>query len=127
MAQKLKRKKAVGFDKILNEAWIYGGEDLLTSLTEVILKVWEEGEIPDDWQTALVVPLYKKEVCNEVGNYRGILLLSTAYKLYTELIRKRSFKEIEEKHLLSESQAGFRKGRSAMENIYVLNHLIQRE
>lgn len=36
-------------------------------------------------------------------------------------------KEIEEKELLPESQAGFRKGRRTINNISILNHIIQRE
>lgn len=34
---------------------------------------------------------------------------------------------MEEKKIIPESQAGFRSGRSIMDNIYILNHLIQRE
>lgn len=42
-------------------------------------------------------------------------------------IRSRLEKEVERKKLLPESQARFRKGRSTMDNIFVLDHLIQRE
>lgn len=62
-----------------------------------------------------------------VGNYRGISLLSTWYKIYTEILRSRLEKEIEEKKLIPESQGGFRKARGVMDNVYVLNHLVQRE
>lgn len=34
---------------------------------------------------------------------------------------------MEEKGILIESQAGFRRGRSTKDNIYILDHLIQRE
>lgn len=36
-------------------------------------------------------------------------------------------KEVEEKNILPETKAGFRKGRGTMDNIYVLNHIIQKE
>jgi len=58
-------------------------------------------------------------------NYRGITLLCTAYKIYTEII-KRLKEEIENKNMLPESQAGFRKGKSILDNIFILNHLVQR-
>ena len=35
-------------------------------------------------------------------------------------------KEVEEKRILSEGQAGFRNVRSTLDNVYVLNHIIQR-
>ncbi|XP_063924722.1 uncharacterized protein LOC135138675 [Zophobas morio] len=35
--------------------------------------------------------------------------------------------EMNEKCILPESQAGFRRGRGAMDNVYILNHLIEKE
>jgi len=35
--------------------------------------------------------------------------------------------EAERKGIILESQAGFRKGRSTMDNIFILNHVMQRE
>ena len=52
--------------------------------------------------------------------------MSTAYKFYTKIIRSRLVKEVEEKRILPEGQASFRKGRSTLDNVYVLNHIIQR-
>lgn len=36
-------------------------------------------------------------------------------------------KEVEIKEMLPESQSGFRRGRSTMDNIFILNHLIQKK
>lgn len=47
--------------------------------------------------------------------------------MYTDIIREKLEKEVEKKELLPEGQAGFRKGRSTLDNIYVLTHLVQRE
>jgi len=62
-----------------------------------------------------------------VSNYRGINLLCLAYKIYTEMLRNRLEKETEEKNLIPKSQADFRKGRSTLDNVFVLNHIMQRE
>ena len=70
--------------------------------------------------------LYKKGEVNNVNNYGGITLLSTAYKLYSEVLRRWLIKEMEEKKLLPEGQAGFRKGRSTLDNIYIVNHVSQK-
>ena len=106
--------------------WLYGGEDIVGKLICVIGKIWDGDELPKDWRTGIIVPLFKKGDPNEAKNYRGITLLSTAYKIYTEVIRKRLEKEVEEKMLLPEGQAGFRKGRSTLDNIFILNHIVQR-
>ncbi|CAB0029226.1 unnamed protein product [Trichogramma brassicae] len=99
---------------------------LRQKLKSLIDRIWEGEEVPDDWRTAIIVPLYKKGDVNKPGNYRGISLLPTAYKVYTEIIRGRLVKEIEEKKILPEGQAGFRKGRSTMDNLYTLNYVIQK-
>lgn len=73
------------------------------------------------------MPIYKRGDLKKVENYRGISLLCTAYKIFAEILRHRLKKEVEEKGLLPASQAGFRKFYSMIDNIYILNHIIQRE
>jgi len=73
------------------------------------------------------VPLYKRGDKEAVGNYRGISLLCSTYKVYAEILRNRMETEAKRKDLIPESQTGFRKGRSTLDNIYVLNHVMQRE
>lgn len=121
----LKKKKAAGFDGIPNEAWIFGGKGINGMMVELIKKIWSGEGIPEDWKTGIIVPLHKKGDINQAKNYRGITLLSTAYKIYTEVLRRRLVKEVEEKGILGEGQAGFRKGRSTIENIFILDHLSQ--
>ena len=73
------------------------------------------------------MPLYKKGDPEKTKNYRGISLLPTAYKIYTEILRRRLEEEIERKRILPEEQAGFRKKtRDTTDNIYVLSHIIQK-
>lgn len=75
----------------------------------------------------MVTPIYKKGEQERTGNYRGISLLCTAYKVYAEVLRRRLEEEMEEIGILQESQAGFRRGRGTLDNIFVLNHIIQRD
>lgn len=55
------------------------------------------------------------------------ILLCSAYKIYAEILRNRFEKEVEEKELIPISQAGFRKGKSTLDNMFVLNYIIQKE
>lgn len=109
------------------EAWKYGGKAIIKGLIILIKRVWKEKILPADWRKDLIVPLYERGDADRGNNYRGISLLCSAYKIYTEIIRNRMDREVEEKSMLPESQAGFRKGRSTMDNIYVLSHVIQRD
>lgn len=49
------------------------------------------------------------------------------HKVYADIIRKRLEDEVERKGILPESQGGFRRGRGTIDNIFVLDHLVQRE
>jgi hypothetical protein len=64
---------------------------------------------------------------NRAENYRGITLLNTGYKLYASVLSERMKREIEEKGVLPDSQAGFRKGRGTVDNVYILDHLARNE
>lgn len=123
--RKMKKRKAAGVDDM--ETWIHGGTSLKKYFTEFVKEVWRKGEIPKDWKTSIVVPIFKKGNTEEVGNYRGIAIQCSAYKIYAELLRRRLEEELDKKEVLPESQRGFRVGRSTIDNIFILNHLSQRE
>jgi len=125
--KKLKVKKAAGVDGIPMEAWKYASEDLIKELADLIRLVWVQGILPYDWKMSIIVPLHKRGDKEMVSNYRGISLLCSAYKVYAEIVRNRLEIEAERRNLIPESQAGFRKGRATLDNIYVLNHVMQRE
>lgn len=73
----------------------------------------------------MIIPLYKKGDANAASNYRGISQLHSAYKVYTEILYKRLEREVFAKGILPEGQAGFRKERSTMDNIFVLDYVVQ--
>lgn len=58
-------------------------------------------------------------------NYRGVTLMSTAYKIYASLLNERLKAETEKK--LGEGQFGFREGRGTMDAVYILNYIANRE
>jgi hypothetical protein len=71
--------------------------------------------------------LYKKGEKDTANNCRGITLLNTAYKVYAMIVEERLMKEMNERGVLPDGQAGFRKGRGTMDNVYILNHIIGNE
>lgn len=127
--KKLKIKKTVGVDGIPMEAWKFGGDAVKEDFKNISSQIWKEGCLSKDWRISIIVPLYKRGDANVVllNNYRGISLLCSTYKIYAEILRNRLEKESERLELLPESQAGFRRGRTTTDNIFILNHLIQRE
>ena len=124
---RLKKKKATGEDGIQNEVWMYATEEVRERLREIMNDVWMGKGFPERWREGLVCPIHKKGETDQVKNYRGITILDTAYKIYAMILDERLRRELEEKEVLPDGQAGFRKERGTMDNVYILKHLIDQE
>ena len=121
---KLKNHKAPGIDNIINE-YITTTEDILMPVyIRVFNIIFMNGIFPDVWSKGIIVPIYKKDDKTNPDNYRGITLLSCLGKLFTSIINDRITKFVENNNILSEVQAGFRKGYSTTEQIFNLKCLI---
>lgn len=94
-------------------------------MKEILNEIWKGGKVPDEWKIGTVKPIFKKERREEVGNYRGITLMDTWYKIYAEILRKRLEKEIKEKEILDRTQMGFREGKGIAKAIYALKEAIE--
>ena len=57
-------------------------------------------------------------------NYRPITIISCLGKLFTSILNERLTKFSVEVNLICENQAGFRKGYSTIDNVFVLHTLI---
>lgn len=47
--------------------------------------------------------------------------------MYAEILKNKLEEECENKNLILKSQNGFKKGRGTIDNIFMMDHLIQRE
>ena len=127
VVRKLKEGNAVGGDEIPNEAWKYGGERGLEIAWEICRKVWDGEGWPQVWREGIIVSLAKKGGGTRVQEYRGVTLMPTLYKIYAAVLVGRLEQEVEGKGMIPENQAGFRRGRSTVDHIYVLNHIIGKQ
>ena len=111
----MKSGKALGIDNITVELIKNGGTELLQRISDVLIQVWEQERMPEEWKIGIICPIYKKGDRAECSNYRGITLLSITYKIFTCLIYNRLLKYSE--LTLGEYQAGFRPNRSTMDHM----------
>jgi len=81
------------------------------------------GDIPEEWRTAIVIPIHKKADRANPDDYRCISLLNTGYNIYSKIITKRL--TVIAEALLLEEQNGFRRGRSCMDCIFSASKIIK--
>lgn len=122
--RKMKIGKAPGHDNITSEMIKYAGEYGKEKLRLVLNKALESEKVPQDWQTGIIIPIYKKGDSRECANYRGITLLSVVGKLYARILERRIRETLEE--TLEDSQYGFRANRGVQDPIFTLRQICEK-
>ena len=120
----LKNGKAGGTDNILSELIKCGERVLKQRMYKLILKIWEEEQLPSQWNEGIICPVYKKGDRLDCKNYRPITLLNVAYKIFAIILNQRLADMVEP--TLGEYQSGFRPNRSTIDNIFILRQIIEK-
>ena len=88
------------------------------------MKVWEDKRIPDDWNEVTIIRISKKGgALNDCNNWRGITLLSIPSKILAKIIINRLSNVVDSR--LREEQAGFRKAKGCIDQIFALRNIIE--
>ncbi|GFX54728.1 uncharacterized protein TNCV_2822491 [Trichonephila clavipes] len=84
--KKLKNNRTAGPDSIPSELLKFDESELVNALHKIMVKIWETEKIPIEWEEGSVCSIFKKGDQLECRNYRGITLLNTAYKIFSNLL-----------------------------------------
>ncbi|KAK0140999.1 hypothetical protein N1851_021987 [Merluccius polli] len=87
--------------------WKEHFEELLNP-TNLFSVTWMSGTVPVEWQTGVVVPIFKKGDRSVCSNYKGITLLSLPGKVYSRGLERRLRPIVEPQ--IQEEQCGFYPG-----------------
>ena len=123
----LKNGKAVGIDGIFNEVWKFGGDSVVQYLWKLYDQVFESEYFPVEWARGLIFPLFKggpEDFKFDPAKYRGIALLSIVGKTYTSVLNARLSDYCEHKDIIVDEQAGFRRARSTVDQLFILKEVI---
>jgi sorting nexin-29 len=101
----LKKYKSPGCDQIPAELIQAGGEILLSGIPKLINAVWNKEELPHQWRELIIVLVYKKGDKIDCNYYRGIPLLSTSYKILSNILLSKLYPYIDE--VIGDHQCGF--------------------
>lgn len=115
--------KAGGTDGLTGELLTYGGPAMVRVLATLFQKIAGWPHIPDDWKTALIVPIWKQKGDPKLmSNYRPIALTCVTRRLYEKII----LEDLEAaSQRLSDFQGGFRSSRSTLDQVYTLNETME--
>ena len=85
----------------------------------------ESGVAPEDWRSAVIVPLYKcKGEKTECKNYKGTSLLSVVDKIYAGTFVDRVRRVTE--GLIDDEREDFRAGKGSVDQIFNLKQIGQK-
>jgi hypothetical protein len=77
----LKSYELLGSEQIPADMILPWGEILWPEIHKLINSISNKDELPDQCKESIIVPIYKKGDKTAFSNYRGISLVSTAYKI----------------------------------------------
>jgi hypothetical protein len=110
---KLKSYKSPGTDQIPAELIKAGCETLYSEVHRLICCIWNKEELPQQWKDYIIVSIYTKGYKTDCINYCGISLLSTAYKILSNVLVARLTPYVNE--IIGDHQCGFHHNRSTMD------------
>ncbi|CAF0980581.1 unnamed protein product [Brachionus calyciflorus] len=120
----LKNGKSPCIDScMVSEVLKYGGDFIRTLIHEVCVNVYNNYKAPKQWTKNLIFPIPKKGNPQLMTNYRGITLMSIAAKVHNKVLLNRIIPIVDQ--VLRRNQAGFRKGRSCIQQIHILRRIME--
>jgi len=66
-----------------------GSSTIRCVIHKIIIAIWNKEELPGEWKESIIVPMHKKGDKTHCNNYRGISLLSTTYKILSNILLTR--------------------------------------
>ncbi|KAJ0183168.1 hypothetical protein K1T71_001144 [Dendrolimus kikuchii] len=120
----LKSDSTVGWDSIPTKVLKMAKNILTVPLTHIVNLCIEKGVFPKVFKKSIIHPIFKAGDRNCVGNYRPISVLTSLSKVLEKIVNKRLVTYLEDKHILSNNQFGFRQGKSTEQAVSELVNFV---
>lgn len=119
----LKNGKAPGEDQITAEMLKADSDQTSKELKHTFDHIWKEEKLPKEWTKGLICKIPKKGNLQECSNWRGVTLLPIASKVLSRILINRIQDGVD--HTLRKEQAGFRRGRGTINQIFILRNILE--
>lgn len=125
--ESLKSDSSPGHDGIPSKLLKYCKTVVAPVISHLANLCFAQGVFPTQLKRSLVTPVHKSGNRSDPNNYRPISVLTSTSKILEKLINYRLLQYLNKFNLLSNSQYGFRKGKSTEDAIINLTSLISKE
>jgi hypothetical protein len=122
LLSKIKPHKATGPDDIPGRILKECSEEIAPALTFIFQQTLDTGDIPDDWRTANIVPVFKKGSRAKPANYRPVSLTSIPCKIIEHILVSHIMDHLDQHDILLDEQHGFRHSRSCESQLIITTH-----
>ena len=122
----IKSSKAAGIDTLPAKVIKDIAEEIAAPLAFLINRSLEQGVFPTAEKTAKVTPLYKSGDRTNTDNYRPISILNIISKVFERVVFDQLSDYLENNHLLTNYQYGFRRKRSTRDAVTIFTDHIKR-
>jgi hypothetical protein len=101
-----------------------GINKLFSAIHKLINSVWKEEELPDQCKECIIVPIHKKGDKIDCNFYHSISLLSTSYKMLSNIPLSKLSQYIDE--IIWDNQCGFQCNRSTVYQIFCIRQILEK-
>ena len=121
----LNSNRSSGHDNVAPEYIKHGGSVLLQWTFVLMTRIWSfVCDLPPIDRIGTLLPIPKKAGGGTVSSFRPICLLTSLYKLYAVIVFHKVRDRV--KDFVSWTQAGFIRGRSCGNNLWILRRVVER-
>lgn len=123
----LNPSKATGHDNIPAKFLSDAAEIITPCITYLINLSIDQGQFPSYFKLARVIPLYKKGVKSDPGNYRPVSILCSLSKVIERIMYEQIDSYLAAHNILFDFQSGFRNSHSTDTCLLYLTDFIRKE
>jgi hypothetical protein len=104
---------------------MYKSPALCSEIHRLICSIWNKEELPQQCKESTIIQIHKKGDKTDCNNYRGISLLSAAYKILSNILLARLTPYVNE--ITGDYQCGFHRNRSTIDQIFYIRQILEKK